>query len=82
MARHWQSQHRRQLLLIDGMRFPNQGRGGCQTDPSIIPQLAVDHVDLLTDGASATYGSDAIVGVINVIMKRGYDGAMVRRPRL
>ena len=68
----------RQLLLIDGMRFPNQGRGGCQTDPSIIPQLAVDHVDLLTDGASATYGSDAIVGVINVIMKRGYDGAMTQ----
>jgi len=66
----------RQLLLIDGMRFPNQGRGGCQTDPSIIPQLAVERVDLLTDGASATYGSDAIVGVINVILKRGYDGAI------
>ncbi|HXJ03433.1 MAG TPA: TonB-dependent receptor [Micropepsaceae bacterium] len=66
----------RQLLLIDGMRFPNQGRGGCQTDPSIIPQLAVDRVDLLTDGASATYGSDAIVGVINVLLKRGYDGAL------
>jgi iron complex outermembrane receptor protein len=66
----------RQLLLVDGIRFPNQGKGGCQTDPSIIPQLAVDHVDLLTDGASATYGSDAIVGVINVILKRGYDGAI------
>ena len=66
----------RQLLLIDGMRFPNQGKGGCQTDPSIIPQLAVERIDLLTDGASATYGSDAIVGVINVILKRGYDGAI------
>jgi len=39
----------RQLLLIDGMRFPNQGKGGCQTDPSIIPQLAVERVDLLTE---------------------------------
>ena len=68
----------RQLLLVDGIRFPNQGKGGCQTDPSIIPQLAVDRIDLLTDGASATYGSDAVVGVINVIMKRGYDGAITQ----
>lgn len=65
----------RTLLLIDNMRFPNQGRGGCQLDPSIIPQIAVDHIDLLADGASATYGSDAVAGVINVILKRGYEGA-------
>ena len=64
----------RTLLLVDGMRVPNQGNGGCQTDPSIIPQLAVDHVDILTDGASATYGSDAIAGVVNVVMKRNFDG--------
>ena len=66
----------RQLLLIDGIQFPQQGRGGCQTDPSIIPQLAADHIDLLTDGASAVYGSAAVTGVINVILKRGYDGAI------
>ncbi len=66
----------RQLLLVDGLRFPNQGRGGCQTDPSIIPQLALERLDILADGASATYGSDAIVGVINVVLKRGYDGAI------
>lgn len=66
----------RQLLMIDGMQFPQQGRGGCQTDPSIIPQLAADHVDLLTDGASALYGSAAVTGVINVILKRGFDGAI------
>jgi iron complex outermembrane recepter protein len=63
------------LLLVDGARVPIQGRGLCSLDPSIIPQLAVDHVDVLADGASATYGSDAIAGVINVILKRGYDGA-------
>ena len=68
----------RQLLLIDGIQFPQQGRGGCQTDPSIIPQLAADHVDLLVDGASATYGSAAVTGVINVILKRGYDGAITQ----
>jgi iron complex outermembrane receptor protein len=68
----------RQLLLIDGIQFPQQGRGGCQTDPSIIPQLASDHIDILVDGASATYGSAAVTGVINVILKRGYDGAITQ----
>jgi iron complex outermembrane receptor protein len=65
----------RTLLLVDGMRFPNQGNGGCQTDPSIIPQMAVEQIDVLTDGASATYGSDAVAGVVNVIMKRGFQGS-------
>ena len=60
--------------MIDGMRFPNQGNGGCQTDPSIIPQLAVDHVDVLANGASAEYGSDAVAGVVNVVLKRRYEG--------
>src|SRR5499427_5244383 len=65
----------RTLMMINGFRFPAQGHGTDRYDPSIIPQLAVDHVDILADGASATYGSDAIAGVINVAMKRGYDGA-------
>lgn len=64
----------RTLMMIDGMRFPNQGNGGCQTDPSIIPQLAVDHVDVLANGASAEYGSDAAAGVVNVVLKRHYEG--------
>jgi iron complex outermembrane receptor protein len=65
----------RSLMLIDGKRFPAQAHGADRYDPSIIPQLAVDHIDVLVDGASATYGSDAIAGVLNVILKRGYDGA-------
>ena len=64
------------LLLIDGVRFPPQGVGFCVTDPSIIPQLAVDHIDVLADGASAIYGSDAVAGVINVVLKHGFDGAI------
>ena len=64
----------RTLMMIDGMRFPNQGNGGCQTDPSIIPQLAVDRVDVLANGASAEYGSDAVAGVVNVVLKRRYEG--------
>src|SRR5579871_6160800 len=40
----------RTLLLVDGYRFPGQGDGGCIVDPSIIPALALDRVDVLADG--------------------------------
>src|SRR6185503_7396135 len=68
----------RSLMMIDGMRFPGQGNGNCVVDPSIIPALALDHIDVLVDGASATYGSDAISGVINIILKRNMDGAITQ----
>ncbi len=66
----------RSLLMVDGVRFPPQADGLCAIDPSIIPALALDRVDILADGASATYGSDAIAGVINIVLKRGFDGAV------
>src|SRR5215475_2336238 len=66
----------RSLLMIDGVRFPPQADGICAIDPSIVPALALDRVDILADGASATYGSDAIAGVINIVLKRGYEGAL------
>src|SRR5579864_7014887 len=66
----------RTLLMIDGVRFPPQADGLCAIDPSIIPALALDRVDILADGASATYGSDAVAGVINIILKRNFDGAV------
>ena len=66
----------RTLLMVDGVKFPPQADGLCAIDPSIIPALALDRVDILADGASATYGSDAIAGVINVILKRNFDGAV------
>src|SRR6202158_5510595 len=66
----------RSLLMIDGMRFPPQADGICAIDPSIIPSLALSRIDILADGASATYGSDAIAGVIHVVLKRGFDGAV------
>jgi outer membrane receptor protein involved in Fe transport len=66
----------RSLLMVDGMRVPAQGTGLCEIDPSIVPAIALDRIDVLVNGASATYGSDAIVGVINIILKRGYDGAV------
>ncbi len=68
----------RTLLMVDGMRFPAQGNGLCEIDPSIIPAIALDHIDILADGASATYGSDAVAGVINLILKRNMDGAITQ----
>ena len=52
----------RSLLMVDGLRTPPQGGGSDLLDPSIIPSIALDHIDILVDGASATYGSDAIGG--------------------
>ncbi len=66
------------LLLVNGLRFPPQNYTNDSVNPSIIPQIAIGRVDVLTAGASAVYGSDATAGVINIILKRGYDGAMTQ----
>jgi outer membrane receptor protein involved in Fe transport len=63
------------LMMLDGKRWPLAGYDGLRVDPSIFPQIAVQRTDVLTAGASATYGADAAAGVINVILKRGYNGA-------
>src|SRR5262245_2157879 len=44
----------RNLMMIDGMRFPPQDQGLCQIEPDVIPVIAIDRIDLLLDGASAT----------------------------
>src|SRR5882672_2021941 len=64
------------MLMIDGKRVPFTSTALCLVDPSLIPQLAVDHIDVLADGASATYGADAVAGVINITLKRGFNGAI------
>src|SRR5256885_12507733 len=66
------------LLLINGLRWPPQNYSNDTVNPSIIPQIAIERIDVLTAGASAVYGSDATAGVINIILKRGYDGAMTQ----
>ena len=68
----------RALMMVDTIRFPPQADGICAIDPSIIPAIALDRIDILADGASATYGSDAISGVINIILKRNFDGAITQ----
>lgn len=66
------------LLLYDGRRFPPQGTQGQYTDPSVLPAIALERVEVVADGASAVYGSDAIAGVVNFILRRNFDGVEVR----
>jgi iron complex outermembrane receptor protein len=66
------------LLLYDGKRFPPQGTQGQYTDPSVLPTIALERVEVVADGASAIYGSDAIAGVVNFILRRNFDGAEFR----
>jgi iron complex outermembrane receptor protein len=68
----------RSLMMIDGVRYPPQDQGLCQIEPDVIPTIAIERIDLLLDGASATYGSDAIGGVFNIILRRAYDGAITQ----
>ncbi len=65
------------LTIIDGHRVPTQGTQGQLVDPSFIPPLALERVEVIADGASAIYGSDAVAGVINLIPRKNLDGAEV-----
>jgi outer membrane receptor protein involved in Fe transport len=62
------------LTLLNGARLPYDGFIQA-TDASVIPVAAIERVEVLLDGASAIYGSDAVGGVVNLILKRDYDGA-------
>ncbi|MCS4235011.1 TonB-dependent receptor [Stenotrophomonas sp. BIGb0135] len=65
----------RSLVLIDGRRMGVSAAG--YSDLASIPSSIVDRVEVLTDGASALYGSDAIAGVVNIITRKNFDGAEV-----
>ncbi|PNS09330.1 TonB-dependent receptor plug domain-containing protein [Solilutibacter silvestris] len=62
--------HTTALINLNG----SQGRGSSPVDLNAIPISAIDHVEVLRDGASAQYGSDAIAGVINVVLKKNSSG--------
>jgi iron complex outermembrane recepter protein len=62
------------LVLINGRRQPYSGTEGDFVDVSSIPTSAIDRIEVLPDGASALYGSDAIAGVVNVILKKDFAG--------
>jgi iron complex outermembrane receptor protein len=71
------------LVLVNGKRrhqsslvnlFGTRGRGNSGTDLNAIPASAIKRIEILRDGASAQYGSDAIAGVINIVLKDASDG--------
>ena len=65
---------RRTLVLVDGRRIAKSPIVGDAVDMNSIPIAAVERIEILTDGASAVYGSDAIGGVINVILRKDFQG--------
>lgn len=72
----------RTLLLINGRRaadypFPYNGQSNFQNFGNI-PSAAVERIEILTGGASAIYGSDAVAGVVNVVLKTNYEGDSVK----
>lgn len=69
---------KRVLVLVDGIRWVNESSAsgvGAATDLNTIPVAIIDRIEVLEDGASSIYGSDAIGGVVNVITKRSMEGA-------
>jgi iron complex outermembrane receptor protein len=65
------------LVLLNGRRLAAHGLNGGSVDLNQIPMAAVERVEILKDGASAVYGTDAIGGVINFILKKNYQGLTV-----
>ena len=66
------------LPLLDGFRLPANGIAGAFIDPNFLPTNAIQRVEIVADGASAIYGSDAISGVVNLIVRKDFEGAESR----
>lgn len=62
------------LVLLDGERPPMAGVSGIFTDLSMIPVSAIERIEVLPDGASALYGSDAVAGVVNIVPRSRFRG--------
>jgi len=67
---------KRTLVLVDGKRLVPADSSG-EVDTNQIPSQMVDHVEVLTGGASAEYGSDAVSGVVNIILRKDFQGMEV-----
>ena len=69
----------RTIILLDGKRLGPAGVGGTvgPVDLNVIPQSIIDKIEVLKDGASSIYGSDAVAGVVNIITKKKHDGAQL-----
>jgi iron complex outermembrane receptor protein len=63
------------LTLLNGHRLVGAGILQTNADPSVIPPAAVERIEVIADGASAIYGSDAVAGVVNIILRKNFNGA-------
>lgn len=70
--------NRATLTLFDGHRAVPMGTQGQLVDASTFPSLAIERIEVIADGASAVYGSDAVAGVVNFIPRKSYDGVGVQ----
>ncbi len=69
----------RTLVLLDGKRLPGSpSMGGTNINVNQIPMAMVERIEILKDGGSAIYGSDAIAGVVNIILKKDYQGLNIK----
>jgi outer membrane receptor protein involved in Fe transport len=66
------------LTLVNGQRQGASGYQGTFTDVSTIPVSAIERIEILPEGASALYGSDAIGGVVNIVLRRNFEGIEAR----
>ncbi|MBE8228706.1 TonB-dependent receptor plug domain-containing protein, partial [Leptospira borgpetersenii serovar Ballum] len=66
------------LVLVNGRRHVGATSGSSAVDVNTIPVEWIERVEVITGGASAVYGADAVAGVVNFIMKKSFDGAEVR----
>jgi len=66
----------RTLVMINGRRLAPAGVGGAPSNPdlNLVPGSLIERIDVLLDGASSVYGSDAVAGVVNVILRSDFDG--------
>jgi len=68
----------RTLVLMDGMRLPGSPNLGADSlNINMLPMIAIQRIDILADGASAVYGSDAVAGVVNLVTHKSFDGIEV-----
>ncbi|WP_191229323.1 TonB-dependent receptor plug domain-containing protein [Aurantiacibacter xanthus] len=65
------------LILVDGRRIVNTGASQTFFEANAIPMAALERIEVVADGASAVYGSDAVAGVVNFVIRKDYEGAEV-----
>lgn len=68
---------KRTLVLVNGRRFVGGDPGTSSVDLSSLPTDMIERIDVVTGAASAVYGADAVSGVVNVVLRKGFEGARV-----